>query len=203
MSLPNTTRIVDLPDANGQNSQNGTTYSPINVHPNPYGNNSIVLPPIPPPQPTQGRTGDVIAISPEQQMMLQNMPVQKLPSRDIRIEPSEYIQDEEVKPNYIPKPKQIDYINEDEVIREREYKKTKHQTSLVDRVFNEIQTPLFVSILFFMFQIPIVNQLLYSKLSFLHIFKDDGTMNFYGLSLKSLLFGLIYYAYNYMLLNII
>ena len=62
-----------------------------------------------------------------------------------------------------------------------------------DIIFNEIQTPIFIAILFFLFQIPFINQLL-KRFAFLSIYNLDGNFNFKGLLLKSIIFGSVYYV---------
>jgi len=107
----NTTRIVDLPDSSNYQADSvyqpinrnqghqpkinfeevNTTYVPMNIHPNPYGN-SIQPDMMPPPeyQTTQLKNDFV---PPEQQQVLQNMPQMRLPSRDIPMDQAAYQQD--------------------------------------------------------------------------------------------------------------
>lgn len=191
------TRIVDLPDSNIQST---TNYVPINVHPNPYSNNNIVLPQIPMPQSTtQGRSND--AISSEQQNTIYNIPTQKIPSRDIRMDSIEYMQDEEIKPNYIPK-NENDYISSEYKSKQKEeeedikqHKSSKYRKNLLDNIINEIQTPVLVALMFMIFQLPFLNQFMQTKLSFLNMFKLDGNINIYGMCFKSILFGITYYLF--------
>jgi|LauGreSBDMM110SN_4_FD.fasta_scaffold183096_1 hypothetical protein len=213
-----TTRIVDLPEnitvqmppgsrmefnqpmntgmgGGGYDPQN-PTYSQMNVHPNPYGNspqNQIM----PLPQPTQQQSQNQFL---PQQMQMENTPQYRLPSRDIPVDTAQYSHDEQVQPNYIPPVKLTsDYIKEYDDLNEiplREYKQKKHRESLVDRILTEIQTPIFIALLFFVFQMPIVNKLMYKNLSFLSIYNSDGNMNFYGMVLKSLIFGSIYFWFS-------
>lgn len=206
-----TTRISDLPENitlqmpnntfsnNGQGGGQGqaafeNTYVPMNVHPNPYG-----------PQPQLGAMPNPQAIQRpaqqltyEQQMMIQSTPQHRLPSRDIPMDQMGHLQDEQIQANYIPQPKlTADYINDyadtsEEIIREHERKKKR--VSLVDTIFNELQGPMFIAILFFIFQMPIINTMIFKRFAFLAIYKEDGNMNFSGLFLKSALFGLVYYG---------
>ena len=62
----------------------------------------------------------------------------------------------------------------------------------MDDLLNDIQMPLFVGILFFIFQLPLVNTMIFKKFSFLSIYNEDGNFNVYGLILKSSLFGSFY-----------
>jgi hypothetical protein len=187
------------------------TYMPMNVHPNPYGpqTQSAVMP-LPQSQPNnkngmgpnqgmglnQGMGPNQLTY--EQQMMLQNMPQHRIPSRDIPIDTAGYLQDEQIQPNYIPPVKLTsDYINEYEEKHSKktqEHEQKKHRGRMIDNLLTELQTPMFVAILFFIFQMPIVNTLLYKNFSFLSIYNTDGNINFYGLFLKSLMFGSAYYS---------
>ena len=211
-----TTRIADLPENitvqmppgsynppqqnfnqpnNMMNQEPNTTYTQMNVHPNPYGippqNNVMSLPQTTQPPKNQNQ------FLPQYNMQ-QNEPQYRLPSRDIPVDTTQYLNDEQVQPNYIPMHKLTsDYIKdyEDENdIPIQEYKQKKHRESLIDTLLTELQTPIFIAILFFIFQMPIINSLMYKNLAFLPIYNIDGNANFYGLLLKSSLFGLLYYG---------
>jgi hypothetical protein len=64
----------------------------------------------------------------------------------------------------------------------------------LDNILTEFQIPIFVGILFFFFQLPIINKMIFKKFSFLSLHDADGNFNIYGLLLKSILFGGIYYS---------
>lgn len=182
-------------------------YIPINVHPNPYGV-SAQNPIMPNPQQTSAPQQQMYAPPPpqsqylteDQQMQLNNMKPQRLPSRDIPHDSLGYSQDEEIQPNYIPKAKQNgDYVREHEDMTEknlRKHEEKKRKESRFDALMNDIQTPIFVAILFFFFQLPLVNRMIFKRFSFLSIYDTDGNFNFYGLVFKSLIFGGVYYSMN-------
>jgi hypothetical protein len=220
----NTTRIVDLPDNNLQ-MDNGymgqpmnrhpphhhaqthspninfeevnTTYIPMNVHPNPYGNH-IQPEMMPPPEYQTSQLKNDIIPPPEQQTALQNMPQMRLPSRDIPMDQAAYQHDEEIKPNFIPKPKLTgDYVKEYEEASEkamRKQEKKKQQEEHIDQTLTDVQLPILLAFLFFIFQLPIINAILYKYLKFLPIFHADGNMNIYGTLFKSSLFGSIFFV---------
>ena len=73
-----------------------------------------------------------------------------------------------------------------------EAEKTRAQK--LDDFFAEIQTPVLVCLLYFIFQTPYLNKVLFKKMSFLQIYNSDGNFNLYGLIFKSLLFGTSYYG---------
>jgi hypothetical protein len=175
--------------------QEQPNYMPINIHPNPYGI-SAQNPIMPPPQ--QPNVSQKQMMSEEQQMQLQAMQRQRLPSRDIPKDTTGYIQDDQVKPNYIPKSNvSSDYVRDYEDFTEKnrkEYEDKKKESNRLDNFLSEFQTPIFVAILFFFFQLPIINQTFFKPISFLSLHNLDGNFNFYGLFLKSLLFGSAYYS---------
>jgi hypothetical protein len=203
--MENITRISDLPDnSSGMSNtfnpniqqQPGpatTTYVPINVHANPYGISAQN--PMPPPQQQQLPTQ---IISEDQKMQLQQIQQQRLPSRDIPHDSAGYIQDDQVKPNYIPPVKPMsDYVREHEDMTEknlREYEEKNKRERKIDMLLNEFQTPIFIALLFFFFQLPMINTLIFKRFSFLSIYNDDGNFNFNGLLFKSILFGGFYYC---------
>lgn len=207
----NTTRISDLPEniqiyqSNNQMSNsspppasafpntNGNNYIPINIHPNPYGNsgapNGVITPIIPPP------TGN----------FYEDEPHQRLPSRDIRISQTNFTQDEEIRANYIPKSQTLkDYLKEyengqqeemDEPVRISKHKKNKKRVRFTDDIFLQLQTPILLGALYFIFQMGIINRILYKVTErFFKMYNDDGSIGLYGNLAKSVLFGSAFFA---------
>jgi hypothetical protein len=174
-----------------------TTYTPMNIHPNPMGN-SLQPNVMPLPQQKYGGMNGGGGGGLDPMSELHNMPQVRLPSRDIPMDQSLYQQDEEIQPNYIPKPKLTnDYVREYEEAAEKSVKKNekaKKQAEQMEDAMTDFQLPVIVAILFFIFQIPMVNQLLYKYLSGIPIFHSDGNLNFYGILLKSSLFGSAFFA---------
>jgi hypothetical protein len=202
------TRIVDLPEGpvrqmsqqpvQGQGNDMGgfsNTYMPMDIHPNPYG-----MPPPPPggimpPQHTQGRTHPPGAGFEEVS--------QRLPQRDIPMNIGERTYDEAVQPNYIPSPppgrdrSSNDYIQEyqetqDRKIREYDLSKMREKTR--EHWLDELQWPILLGLLYFVYQLPIINTLVFKHFSFLTIYKEDGNFNLWGLVIKSILFASAYYS---------
>uniref|UniRef100_A0A6C0JG58 Uncharacterized protein n=1 Tax=viral metagenome TaxID=1070528 RepID=A0A6C0JG58_9ZZZZ len=202
--MENITRIVDLPDITSgpsntisqQQPVGQGTYVPINIHANPYGisaQNPIMAPPQ-----QQHLQQQLPQISENQKMQLQQLQQQRLPSRDIPNDQSHYNHDEQITPNYIPQPvKKSDYVREHEDMTEknlRDYEEKNRKEKKLDILLTEFQTPIFVMLLFFFFQLPIVNTMIFKKLSFLSIYNSDGNFNFSGLIFKSVVFGGLYYS---------
>jgi hypothetical protein len=178
------------------------TYVPINIHPNPYGVQQQD-PTLPLPQNIQQRgTNQVPPQNYSAQVMGGLDPAQeiqhRLPSRDIPMDSLAYQHDQEIHANYIPKPKLTsDYIRDYEAASEdrlRKHEEKKHRERTVDSIFTNIQTPILIAILYFLFQLPIVTTLLYKYFSFLAIYNTDGNLNLSGLILKSVMFGSIFFS---------
>lgn len=216
------TRIADLPNSMNNSQQQNiqiqniqptkptelpNNYVPINVHPNPYGvsdQNPIMNPPEKINSPQQDMMINNTAtqqvpqyLSEEQREMIMPPQQQRLPSRHIQHDTSQYAQDEQVQPNYIPKePIKRDYVREYEEFTDKniqKHEKENDRNQQIDDILTDLQVPIFVSILYFMFQLPIINAYIFKRFSFLSIYNDDGNFNFYGLVFKSWIFGSIYY----------
>lgn len=125
----------------------------------------------------------------------------KLPDRNISQETTHILTDETIKPNYIPESKNNDYIDNDispeEII---DYNNNIEKTdSNLDKIYNELKYPILIGILYFLFQLPIIQKYLYKIIP--SLFKADGNPNIFGYLLNSTLFAVIYYflikSFNY------
>lgn len=114
-----------------------------------------------------------------------------LPSRDIPLQTDQLTRDAQVVPNYVPKPENIDYINNSNDDISQYYSHEKNQNSL-DSLYDEIQAPLLLAVLYFLFQLPFFKKLVFKYLPFLC--HNDGNYNFNGLIFTCGLFGFIYYS---------
>jgi hypothetical protein len=199
--MEGTTSISELPSENKNTLTNTDVpgnYKPINVHPNPYGI-SDQNPIMPNPEQTQQTQK-----TPQQNIYLEgntmgNMPQQRLPSRDIPMDTTQYAQDNQVQPDYIPIQEHItDYVRDHEKMNAENvliHEQKKSRAEKIEYILNEFQTPILVAILYFIFQTPYLNKVVFKKFSFLNLTNSDGNFNIYGLILKSLLFGFSYYAF--------
>ena len=120
-----------------------------------------------------------------------------LPSRDIPMTTTGHSNDPQIQPNYVPQPQNpVDYIKNYEQSSDMvdEYNKNmSHQNSL-DDMYNEIQTPLLLAVLYFLFQLPFFRKFLFSYFPIL--FSNDGNFNINGFIFSSVLFGLLFYILN-------
>jgi hypothetical protein len=127
----------------------------------------------------------------------------QLQSRDIPQNTSDIVQDPFIQPNYIPTPpNKSDYITEYETNEEimNNYNKThnnynnNNNTDSLDEMYNEIQAPLLLAIIYFLFQLPIFRKTVFDYIPFL--FLNDGNYNITGFIFTSCLFGLVFYLLN-------
>jgi hypothetical protein len=118
----------------------------------------------------------------------------QLQSRDIPTNSTQITQDPQIQANYIPVPtKHEDYIqnHEDNDAIVYSYNKKESLTKKLDETYDEIQMPLLVTVLYFLFQMPIIQRLTYKYAPAL--FTKDGNANLYGILFMSSMFGIIYY----------
>jgi hypothetical protein len=119
----------------------------------------------------------------------------KLQSRDIPQMQNIYTQDPYIRQNVIteniPATKK-DYIeNENLESFINKYNNKELQKANNEDLYNELQTPLLIMILFFIFQLPFFNKYLFIYMPSLFI--KDGHLSLMGFVLKTLLFGSSYY----------
>jgi hypothetical protein len=121
-----------------------------------------------------------------------------LPSRDIPVLPTNISNDAQVQPNYVPPapPAQHDYIKNQEENDDisNNYNKRMETNNSLDDMYNELQTPLLLMVLYFLFQLRFYRKFLFSY--FPVLFSKDGNININGLFFNSILFGAAYYVLN-------
>ena len=117
-----------------------------------------------------------------------------LPSRDIPQNQEALTRDQQMKPNYVPKPEITDYIreqqNNEEIIRE--YARRQQKTDSLDDMYNELQIPILIAVLYFTFQLPVVRKNLFKFLP--SLFSKDGNPNLSGYILNSVVFAALYFG---------
>tara|TARA_B100000902_G_C26969973_1_gene744813 strand:- start:2 stop:664 length:663 start_codon:yes stop_codon:yes gene_type:complete len=210
-----TTRISDLPDPNQQQqiiqstqqnqiTDNGNTnYTPINIHPNPYGI-SEKNPIMPNPEFTPPSVNNKPSVNMEGMQNMQNMdniPQQHLPSRDIPSDTQVYTQDPQIQPNFVP-PSDKDYFLEDFDKYEKgfqiEEKKEKKKDTF-DTIMSHIQIPVLLSIMFYMFNTSIFKTFFLFYIPYKYKFDSDGNLNKTGYLYLSIIFGISYYLINFLI----
>ena len=116
-----------------------------------------------------------------------------LPSRDIPQQTQQITNDPNIIPNYIPPPINQNYIpnNLDDI---NKYYTSEKMGKNMDIIYDEIQTPILLAILYFLFQLPIFKMTIFKYMS--SLCKVDGNYNFTGLVFVSTLYGFLYYILN-------
>jgi len=117
----------------------------------------------------------------------------QLPSRDIPQNTQQYTHDPNIQPNYIPPSSNADYIKDYEDNNDiiNDYNRRENTMNNLDQLYDELQIPLLIAVLFFLFQLPIFKKMLFTYFPIL--FFKDGNVNIYGYLFTSILFGLLYY----------
>jgi hypothetical protein len=128
----------------------------------------------------------------------------QLPSRDMPTSTNHIAQDVQVQANYVPPPppQHSDYIQEYEEnndIVDDYYDKQKRNASL-DSMYDELQTPLLLAVLFFLFQLPFFKKYLFAYMPML--FLNDGNYNIYGFVFMSSFFAFVYYLLGKIMTNL-
>jgi hypothetical protein len=121
----------------------------------------------------------------------------QLPSRDIPMTTTAHSNDPYIQPNYVPTvPQHTDYIKNYEESSDivNDYNKKYQDQNSLDEMYNEIQTPLLLAVLYFLFQLPFFRKFLFSYFPIL--FSNDGNLNINGFLFMSVLFSLGFYTLN-------
>ena len=129
--------------------------------------------------------------------------VTQLPSRDIPMNPTQNANDVEIKPNFVPPPpSHEDYIQNMQTPEQlvNENNRIINNQNNLEQFYTEIQLPLIVSLLYFIFQLPYFRQFIKKMLPVL--FKNDGNMNLYGFFFNSTLFGILFFIINKLISNL-
>ena len=121
-----------------------------------------------------------------------------LPSRDIPMNTNTIVQDEQIKPNYIPE-NNNDYIN-DNINITTSTNINNDNINKLDEFYNNLQTPILLSILYFIFQLPVFQKYLIKYLP--NLFAKDGNKNIYGYIFYSILFGVTYIGINQLIIKL-
>jgi len=166
MSEESFTKISNLPGTQSQQQPPSTTYTPINAHPNPY-------------------------ITNEENSVQKN----PLPSRDIGMDTEHIVNDNKIRANYIPEREFSNgYVREYENLTEEKitnHRRKHHRLHLIDELLDEFQPTIIVFLLFFIFQLPLINSFIYKNFTMFVL--EDGNLNNYGFLFKSFCFSVAYY----------
>jgi len=203
------TYIMDLPDSgatnpfSGQSDMDPTSYRQINPHPNPYMQGQPRMDSMPLPEYSGGRNNTMPPPIPPsydfEQGPLGNPPKFSLPPKDIPLDMSGF-QDESAKPNYVPPAPsdREDYVSEQEtaITKTKQSEQLRKSVNHKFDILAAIQMPIIVGVLFFIFQLNVINRILsrYLNSNYLRLFGEDGNINLNGMLFKSAMFGSSYFV---------
>ena len=117
----------------------------------------------------------------------------QLPSRNISQNADHITQDPQIQANYVPKDT-VDYISQQENyqnLNQIPQQKEVEQDTL-DNLYNDLQIPILVMVLFFLFQMPFFKKKL--NLYLPSLFLKNGTTKLSGYVFNTLLFGIVFYG---------
>lgn len=184
--MTDTTSIVDLPvDPSGGGNANIAISANENINNSSMPNSSLTL--------DQSTISQIV----NGLQQASSSGFTQLPSRDISQNTNHIVQDPNVQPNYIPQPvNKSDYIKEyesnDKIVNN--YNKSYENNNRLEDVYSEIQAPLLLAIIYFLFQLPIFRKSLFHYIPFL--FSKDGNYNINGYIFTSISFGTVFYLLN-------
>ncbi len=129
-----------------------------------------------------------------------------IPTRDIPMNPNSFTHDDQARPNYVPQPKSVhfpdgsvpgendfDYIKDHTSMESivRANARESNQLDTLEAIYYDIQMPILVGVMYFIFQMPIFRaQLLHFLPS---LFGEDGNFKMIGLTATSAMFALIFF----------
>jgi len=122
-----------------------------------------------------------------------------LPIRDVPRNTESVVSDEQTMPNYVPKAPH-DYIREHHENTQsflQHHERLTNRGESIDVLYETLQVPILLAILYFTFQLPIMRKYLLMYLP--SIFNKDGNHNLSGLLFISILFSCTYYGINFIL----
>lgn len=116
--------------------------------------------------------------------------------------PTVFTHDEQARPNYVPQPKSVhfadgtgaDYIKDHESMESivRANARQSNQLDTLEAIYYDLQMPILVGVLYFIFQMPVFRaQLLHFLPS---LFAEDGNFKIIGLTATSVLFAVIFFV---------
>jgi hypothetical protein len=126
----------------------------------------------------------------------------RLPHRDVPMNTNVITNDAEIKSDFIPNENQGDYITEhlstEDIIKQNINR--KEDDLFLDKLYSELSLPLLISILYFIFKLPMFDNVFHQIIPF--CYSKTGNMKISGYLITSLMFGLIVYVINKIIKNI-
>ena len=184
--MADSTSISDLPGATDTVQSNKVVLEKTEINNQPSSN---------PPLPTELSSDSINKIITGIQQA-SSTGMTSLPTSHIPMQTQQITQDPQIQPNYIPPPTKTDYIDQHDTMHSliAQNKNTQKEQDRLDLLYNELQMPVIVMVLFFVFQMPFFQKKF--KKIFPSLFLVDGNHNLSGYLMKTALFGGLFYGIN-------
>jgi hypothetical protein len=132
-----------------------------------------------------------------------------IPTRDIPMNPNAFTHDEQSRPNYVPPPQPhsgmgaegggggrggVDYIKDHASMESivRANARQSNQIDTIEAIYYDLQMPILIGVLYFIFQMPAFRaQLLHFLPS---LFGEDGNFKMMGLTATSVMFAATFFV---------
>jgi hypothetical protein len=129
-----------------------------------------------------------------------------IPTRDIPMNPNAFTHDEQSRPNYVPQPQPQsgmgagggggggDYIKDHASMESivRANARQSNQIDTIEAIYYDLQMPILIGVLYFIFQMPAFRaQLLHFLPS---LFGEDGNFKIMGLTVTSVMFAATFFV---------
>ena len=116
-----------------------------------------------------------------------------LPSRDIPMMTEQIMHDNSARPNFVPSPspEKSNYIQDEETMETLINQKKNQHKNKMDNFYDEIQTPLLIMLMYFIFQLPTFKHSMLKNFP-LFFFKNKE-YNLKGMVFNTIVFGGFYY----------
>ena len=103
-----------------------------------------------------------------------------LSTRDIPVNESRVAADEKIVPDYIPPVEEDDYVEHDQDNENiiQEYENTENTYKTAENIYEELQAPIVVAIIFLLFQLPGFRRFI--KKIIPGVYNADGQLNVFG-----------------------
>lgn len=118
----------------------------------------------------------------------------QLPTRDVPMNPLLHTQDNEAQPNHIPEERNpTDYVQQFANIEQavKQGANNEKNDNFMENIYEEIQTPLLIFVLFFIFQLPSVSKQFNNQFPIL--LSNDSSLTLKGYIVKSFIVALLFF----------
>ena len=117
-----------------------------------------------------------------------------LPTRDIPMNQSKITNDPKVQPNHIPTHKAgfVEDFDKTQAVLYKQQQEHKKDEKRMNDVYDDLQEPILICVLFFIFQLPFINKTIFRYIP--SLFLKERSPSLGGFLLKTILFGTAFFG---------